>query len=157
MVEKFSDDGTKKVHVGNSRKSFDIHMPERWLKHAYEGGSVPEFCRKEMMAKSTFYDYCDNYPTMMAARKMGKDIAEGWWMEQARLHLITYSSKEAGSTKFNDKIYTWTMAGRFGQSVDKDQRAILDELMRRTAHLAEAPSNAIAEEAEFEMVPNEEA
>lgn len=132
---------------------FDAGFPARWLEHAAQGGSVPEFCRIERIAPQTFYSYCDKYPAMMAARIMGKAWAEGWWMSQARENLVTYSSK-IGSTNFNTSLYKWYMAGRFGHTEDRRQQEMLEELMKRTAHLANAPANAIAEEAECEPDDN---
>lgn len=143
----------KKVNSHTANK-MDSGFVERWLDHAHGGGSVPQFCRNERICRQTFYNRCQKYPHILDARALGKLWAEGWWLEQAQQHLVTYSSKDEGSTKFDTALYKWITAGRFGHSEDKEQKEMLEELMRRTAHLANAPTSAIAEEAECEPDDN---
>ncbi len=87
--------------------------PGDYLEHCSKGGSTPEFCRLKFIGRETFDEWCKRYPEMMAAKRQGKILAEGWWIEQAKLHLVTYSSKDEGSTTFNTNLYKFIMAGRF--------------------------------------------
>ena len=123
-------------------------MAGRWLEHAREGGSVPEFCRNERICKTAFYQYCQRYPTMMEARVTGKVWAEGWWIQQARDYLVTHSSKEEGSTNFNVSLYKWIMAGRFGHNDDKNSYDMLQDIYKRLEEKIASPMNAIAVDAE---------
>ena len=66
-----------------------------------------------MISRQTFDDWCARYPEMMEAKITGKVLAEGWWLDQCRQHLVTYSSKDEGSTNFNAGLYKFIMAGRF--------------------------------------------
>ena len=129
---------------------FTKEMPQKFLDLCDEGGSVPEFCRQEKICRATFERWCEIYPTMADARKKGKLIAEGWWIEKAREHLITYGSKFE-TTTFNTNLYKFIMGGRFGHTADK---SLLDALKAIEAKqdkiLAMAPTTAIAEEAEYE-------
>ena len=92
------------------------------------------------------------YPDMAMARKIGKALAEGWWMSQARDNLVTYHSKEEGGSRFAQKLYEWTMGGRFGQTADRGQRLLIEELLRRTANLAGNVDSVIAGEPEYEKL-----
>ena len=58
----------------------------------------------------------------MEAKKIGKTLAEGWWIKEAKEHLVTYSSKDEGSTNFNASIYKFIMAGRFKHTGERRLR-----------------------------------
>lgn len=154
MLEDETNYTREKINSRTANK-MDAGFVQRWLDHAHGGGSVPQFCRSERICKKTFYNRCTNYPHIMDAKETGKLWAEGWWLDQAQQYLVTYSSKEEGSTKFDTALYKWITSGRFGHNDDKTQRDMLDELMRRTAHLAQSTESPMAEEAECEPDDNQ--
>lgn len=59
---------------------------------------------------------------MQEAKELGKIYAEAWWLKEARMHLVTYSSKEEGSTIFNTNLYKFIMSGRFRHTGERRMR-----------------------------------
>ena len=117
-----------------------------------KGGSVPEFCRLKMISRDAFDGWCDKYPAMAEAKRVGKIIAEGWWIEKARECLITYNNKDE-TTKFDTNLYKFIMGGRFGHTADKSLLEALKAIEKKQdAILAMAPTSATAEEAEYEEI-----
>ncbi len=126
--------------------------PQEFLDHCAMGGSVPEFCLHKMISRTTFDTWCDTYPQMKEAKKSGKILAEGWWLQKGRDHLVTHSSKESGTTRFDTNLYKFIMGGRFGHMGDK---RLMDEVEAMRAQLdsmktSMQPKTQIADEPEYE-------
>jgi hypothetical protein len=124
----------KKVNPSTTTK-YDGGVIERFLKLCSEGGSVPEFCLQENICRTTFDLWCEKYHAMMTAKKKGKSIAEGWWLKQARMHLVIHNVTEkrgfdstTETTKFDTALYKHIVGGRFGHTSDKDAHDRLDKL-----------------------------
>lgn len=139
----------KNINPSTNTKMTD-GIYERFLELCAEGGTVAEFCLQERISRTTFYTWAEKYPHMAEARKMGKDWAEGWWIRQARQHLITHSSKEEGSTRFDASLYKFYMGGRFGHTADKDADERLERLEGIVSQMDFRPKTQWAEEAECE-------
>lgn len=107
------DLATKKTINPRTTTKYEGTFPAEFLEHCSRGGSTVEFCAAKGVKKDTFYDWCKKYPEMAEAKIMGKQLAEAWWLNQAKMHLVTYSSKEEGSTNFNTNLYRFIMSGRF--------------------------------------------
>lgn len=91
-------------------------FPQEFIDHCSHGGSVPEFCLLKRVARTTFDRWCEVYPEMKEAKKAGKTLAEGWWLRQAKEHLIIENESWKGgslTTTFNTNLYKFIMAGRF--------------------------------------------
>ena len=127
----------------------DCHI--RFLEHCHNGGSIPQFCRQERISRTTFDAWCEKYPHMRDAKACGKLWAEGWWMDQAKNHLIVHNEHECGTTKFDTNLYKFYMAGRFGHTSDKLLLEALERLEeKQNAILGMKPTSQMAEEAECE-------
>ncbi len=113
-----SETTRKKINKSTTSK-YQTDYPAEYLKICSTGGGRVDFLAKIGICHNTFVTWCETYPEMEEARVKGKVLAEHWWREQARAHLVTYSSKEDGSTNFDSSLYKWTMGGRFGYSSKK--------------------------------------
>ena len=142
----------KKINPKTATKlEGDCHI--RFLRHCAHGGSIPQFCRNEEIDRDTFDRWCKTYPHMAAAKAKGKLWAEGWWIEQAQQNLITHSSKETGTDKFDTNLYKFIVGGRFGHTSDSnlDMRlAELERMVQMNAQTAPTQTGGYAEEAECE-------
>lgn len=146
---KYDKNGKRKTVNKKTCTKYCGDMPMKYLKLCELGGSTPEFLLQEMIGRTTFDEWCDKYPDMAQAKRIGKQIAEGWWIKQAKNHLITYSSKEEGSTHFDTNLYKFIMGGRFGHNHDKKVLDMINEL--KQAMLSQKPQtgSAKAEEGEY--------
>lgn len=145
-------DKNGKVKTVNEKTTTKYHgsYPEKYLEHCKNGGAIPQFCRKLMISRVTFDEWCSKYPEMMKAKVMGKIIAEGWWLDQAQQHLVITNTKES-NTKFDTALYKHYMGGRFGYTSEKEFRDILEEALRRLGEQNRSNTNsAYAEHAECE-------
>jgi hypothetical protein len=145
--------GNLKTVNEKTTTKYDAEAPERYLALCREGGSVPEFCRNEMICRRTLDAWCENYPEMKQAKELGKVIAEGWWIEQARNNLVTHSSKEYGTTKFDTNLYKFIAGGRFGHTGDKnidDRLTALENEVRAPQTLTTVDAHAERAECESE-------
>ena len=120
---------------------YQANTPELYLEHCRNGGSVAEFCNEMMVSRTTFDTWCLTYPAMTEAKAAGKGIAEGWWIRQARNHLIIHNEQDCGTTKFDTSLYKFIMAGRFGHTSDRDLQKRLEKVEER---LAKQPQNTIS-------------
>lgn len=136
----------------NSKLETDCHT--RFIEHCMHGGSIPEFCLEERISRKTFDRWCDTYPHMKEAKEMGKLLAEGWWLKQARLHLVTYSSKEEGSTKFDTNLYKHIVGGRFGHTGDREMVKLFKRFldMQEKQKSIETGLTPRAEQPEYELI-----
>lgn len=143
-----------KKNSKDTQLRLDSQTHLRFLDHCKEGGSVAEFCRKEGIGRSTFDNWCHHYPRMKKAREDGRIIAEGWWLEQARKHLI----EEKDGPKLNTNLYKFIVGGRFGHTSEADLLKRLKEIEERMMQInASTPVSAYAAEAECEVLHDSEA
>ena len=77
-----------------------------------EGASIEEICLELDICKQTIYNWFDNHPELLDAKKKGEDFSKGWWMKQGRTNL---KDKE-----FNYTGWYMNMKNRFGWA-DKQQ------------------------------------
>jgi hypothetical protein len=141
----------KKINPHTATK-FSGQMVQDYLEHCRNGGSTPQFCREKRISTTTIDNWVKTYPDFAAAKKMAKEWAEGWWMDQAQKHLLTYRSKDEGSTHFDSKLYMFVVGGRFGHTSDKELRALLKEISAKVDSQKVAPSSAVAEEPDYELI-----
>lgn len=160
---KYDKSGKRKTVNPHTATKYDGGMPNRYLDLCAKGGTSVEFCAQERIDRRTFEDYCAKYPDMARAKAMGKTLAEGWWIKQARDHLITETIKTtdedgnsiSSSKKFDANLYKFYVGGRFGHSGDKTMR----DLARKVIATLEAQGHNIqgakAPEPEYEEVTEE--
>jgi len=128
---KFDKGGKLKKVNKHTATKFTTTTIERFLEHCKRGGTIVEFCRDEKVARSTFDDWVKAYPLMKVAKEMGKVWAEGWWLAQARQHLVTETERHEDYTvtkKFDTSLYKYYMSGRFGHMADKNAIERLEKL-----------------------------
>lgn len=114
---------TKGPRINKSTTSkYQSSYCDDFINHCKEGGSIAEFCFKKNVSRKTFDTWSETYPDFNEARIRGKNIAEGWWLNQARIHLVTYSSKDEGSTNFDTSLYKHIVGGRFGHAAKRKFR-----------------------------------
>jgi DNA-binding transcriptional regulator YhcF (GntR family) len=136
----------KKINP-KTKTTFGTERIKRFIALCAQGGSIPEYCLQEMISRTTFDTWCNTYPEMMEAKILGKKIAEGWWVEQGRKHLI----EEHHGPKLNTNLYKFIMGGRFGHTSDRDLTERMDQLEQRQSQLSDyKPQSAMAEIAECE-------
>jgi hypothetical protein len=90
---------------------------------------------------------------------MAKLWAEGWWMEKAHQHLITYHGRDDENASFDTKLYIHTCGGRFGHTSDKVLRKLAEKI-NQTLETQQQMTNgngALATEPEYDEVKNEDA
>ena len=85
---------------------------ERIIALMKEGASIEEICLELDICKQTIYNWFDNHPELLDAKKKGEDFSKGWWMKQGRTNL---KDKE-----FNYTGWYMNMKNRFGWA-DKQQ------------------------------------
>jgi len=144
-----------KINTKTATK-YQANTPELYIEHCRKGGSTAEFCRDMMVSDVTLGTWCKTYPAMAEAKKMGKRIAEGWWLEQARNHLVIHNDQDCGTTKFDTNLYKFIVSGRFGHTSDKAFMLRIAELERALAAMNAATISrpAYAEMAECEPDDN---
>lgn len=71
-----------------------------------EGASIEEICLELRVCKQTLYNWFEQYPELLDAKKTGLDFAHGWWMREGRKNL---QNKE-----FNYGGWYMNMKNRFG-------------------------------------------
>jgi hypothetical protein len=151
---KFDKEGKRKKVNSHTATKFTGDMVKVFLEHMSMGGTIVEFCRNQRIARSTFDKWVEKYPHMRAAKAMGKTWAEGWWLTQARLNLITETEKHEDYTvtkKFDTSLYKYYMSGRFGHMADKNAMERLEKLegiLLQQAMCKTSPGLTYAEEAE---------
>lgn len=153
-IVKYDREG--KVHTVNESTTtkYDGKVFDRLLEHFKNGGSTPEFCREEGICRNTLDNWLKKYDPHKRIKPMAKLWAEGWWMLQARQNLLTYSSKEEGSSRFDAKIYLHTVGGRFGQTSNKEMVDLIKKVL--AIHEQQKPmahdNLGYAETAEYELI-----
>lgn len=155
-IEKYDKDGKLKTVNEKTKTKYDGGAPARLAEHLYGGGSIPQFCRNERICRNTLDAWCEKYPDMQQARIMGKIWAEGWWIQQAQENLLTHSSKEHGTDKFNTPLYTFMVGGRFGHTANSEFVELMKKLLKiqETNSPMQALTSAMAEEAEYTVDDN---
>jgi hypothetical protein len=159
---KYDKQGKKKTVNKKTTTKYDGTIPDKLRDHLAKGATIPEFCRLERISRQTLDNWCENYPDCKEARIEGKLWAEGWWLEQAREHLVTETIKTTdedgnsmtSSKKFDSNLYKFYVGGRFGHTGDKALRDFIDEMNKRFDSLPKTTS-AVAEEPAFTEEPSD--
>ena len=100
-------------------------FPQEYIDFCSQGGSTPEFCALKKISRQTFDNWCMNYPEMLEAKRVGKTMAEAWWLSQAKEHLVIVNESWKGgslTTTFNTNLYRFIMAGRFRHTGERRVR-----------------------------------
>ena len=144
-----------KINLHTATK-YQGDMPVRYLNHCAKGGSTPEFLRDVSICRDTFLTWCETYPAMADAKKKGKALAEGWWIEKAREHLVIHNNPDEGTIKFDTSLYKFIMSGRFGHTSDRATQKMLETAMAQQALIIEQNkkilSSAYADTAEYTLI-----
>jgi hypothetical protein len=93
-----------------------------------QGASIIEVAYKLNVARSTIYEWIENYEEFSDTIKLGRDFSEGWWMEQGRLNLW---NKEFSPTLFYMNMknrHGWSDKQETHASVTLKQEDVLKEL-----------------------------
>ncbi|CAB4240836.1 hypothetical protein UFOVP23_25 [uncultured Caudovirales phage] len=140
----------KRINTSTNNKQ-EEGCDKRFLALSEKGGSIAEFCLQEKISRTTFDAWCSKYPYMAQAKAMGKKLAEGWWLNMARNHLVITNDKET-TTKFDTNLYKFITGGRFGHTGDKNLNDELEDLKRIVAEMQSSsqPKIAYAEEPSYE-------
>jgi hypothetical protein len=110
-------------------------IPARLEDMMRQGYSIQEVCLELGICKQTLYNWTQEHPELLDAKKNGEWFSEGWWMKAGREALK--------DRDFNYTGWYMNMKNRFGWSdkqaiehsgasititVDKDAKKGLDEL-----------------------------
>ncbi len=78
-----------------------------------DGNTVAHFCAKHNIARSTFYEWLNNYPEFSIAYEIAQEYAEKYWIDEGKKNLVTQAFGEE-TIKFNESTYALFMGARFG-------------------------------------------
>jgi hypothetical protein len=70
------------------------------------GCSIQEVCLEMKICKQTFYNWVEQHPMFLDAKKKGEWFSEGWWMREGR--------KALRDKEFNYTGWYMNMKNRFG-------------------------------------------
>lgn len=93
---------------------YDPKYCEMIVEHMKDGNSLNSFAVKIGVHKDTIYQWIKVFPEFSDSYKIAMQACQDWWERIAKQHLITHSSKEEGSTNFNNTIWIFNMKNRFG-------------------------------------------
>lgn len=154
-VVKYDKQGKRKKVNKKTATKFCSDYPAKYLELFRRGGTKAEFCRMVDVGLETLNDWIERYPEMGAVAKRAKKIAEGWWLEQARNHVIQEHMGEGVVSKLDTSLYKHYTGGRFKFHSDKalhDAMALIAQLEAKIATMQTKTEGAYAEEPKFELI-----
>jgi|SRR5271154_622657 len=78
------------------------------------GDGLPAVAKELEISRTTLSDWRSRYPDFDEAIERGISASEAWWDRTAREYLVTYSSKDDGSTRFDTRLFIFIKACRYG-------------------------------------------
>lgn len=80
-----------------------------------EGLTYVEVAKELKTSHRTMQDWCKNFPEFAEAYEMGADLAEAYYHNKARQHLVAYRVPNGPIETFDTKQYMYVMKSRFRQ------------------------------------------